>query len=230
MSEQPASCRNCGTPLPEEATFCPSCGTRVAAGDTVREELPRHEPTPAPPSVAQSEPRVFGLPPATFLAVLALVAVVGAVFLLVRGNWVGGLVVLGVGLLLAAGFLEAGRRKPDTAAARASAGALDAFGARAGVAARSLLTQSAARREILRRRSEAMGLRAERERLLRDLGDAAYRGEDLAPLRDRIRALDERLQGLDAEAASIAEEARRRVSQERLGVQPTEVRRPDDRD
>ena len=209
--------------MPEGARFCPACGNRVEAGDTVRAEVPRHETSPAPVQLDRASPRWFGLAPPTLLLAIGVVAAVVAVYLLVTGSLIAGLLVLGLTLLLAAAFLEAGRRKPDAQVVATSVEAVDSLRARAGYAAHAWMTRSSTRREVLRRRSALMRLAGEREQLLRALGDAAYRGEGEAELRSRIQALDARAAALEAEAARIVEDARREVGERRLEVQPTEV-------
>ena len=227
VSASPANCANCSAPLPSEARFCASCGTPVQSGDTVRAEVPPNETGPVPVNIAQATPRWFGLAPPTVLLGLAVVLLAVAVVLLAIGSWVGGLVLLGLALLFAAGFLEAGRRKPDTPIVTASVGAVDSARARAGYAAQALLTRSSARREIARRRSEAMRLQGERDRLLRQLGSAVYAGGNGAAEREAIAALDDRMAGLEREAAEIAASAQERVRAARRQVQPTEIRKPD---
>jgi hypothetical protein len=192
----------------------------------VRAELPPNETGPVPVTVRRASPRWFGLAPPTALFALAAALFVVALGLLVTGTWVAGLLVLGLALLFAAGFLEAGRRKPDAPVVRASVDAVDTMRARAGFTAHAFLTRSSARREIGRRRAEAFRLSSERERLLRELGGAVYAGGDGAAERERIAALDERVAALEQEAAEIAEQARNRVEEARLHVQPTEVRKP----
>jgi hypothetical protein len=196
----------------------------VASGDTVREDVPPHEPTSAPASIGWSSPRWFGVAPATALLGLTAVLVVVAFVLLLLENWVAGLLTLGFGLLCAAAFLEAGRRRPDTPVVKKSVGALDLARARAGARAQALRTRTSARREIVRRRSEAMRLADQRSRLVHALGEAALRGEDGAAEREQIRALDERQAELEREAAEIAQGAQERVAEARLTVQETVVR------
>ena len=227
MSAPPANCANCSAPLPRGARFCAACGTPVQSGDTVRAEVPPNELGPVPVAVAHATPRWFGLAPPTVLFALAAVLLVAAVVLFAIGSWVGGLVLLGLALLLAAGFLEAGRRKPDAPIVSASVGAVDSVRARAGYTAQAFLTRSSARREITRRRSEAMRLQGERERLFRELGAAVYAGADGAAEREALAALDERIAGLEQEAAHIAASAQERVQAARRQVEPTEVRKPE---
>jgi ElaB/YqjD/DUF883 family membrane-anchored ribosome-binding protein len=227
MPRQRAECPVCNARLPKDARFCPSCGNRVAEGETVRAELPPHETVAAPVDVVQVVPRWFGVAPPTLLFAVAAVSAVVAVVLLLLGDWIAGLLVLGLALLLTAAFLEAGRRKPDAQVVRTSVELFDSVRARAGVVARTWLTQSYARREVTRRRAELLRIAAERNAVLRTLGDAAYRGEDEGELRARIAALDERAEQLEGETREIVGTAQEQVSSAKLQVQPTEVRGPD---
>jgi hypothetical protein len=227
VPERPANCPSCGARLPKAASFCPSCGTRVESGETLRAEVPPHETGPVPVTIERVSPRWFGVTPPTLLFGVACAVLALAIVLLVTGHWVAGLLVMGLALLLAAAFLEVGRRKPDAAVVKASVDAVDTIRARAGFAASAFLTSSAARREIARRRGELARLKSERDALLRGLGEAVYAGEDGAEQRARIAELDERGAALEAEAAEIAEQASARVRRAHLEVQSTEVVKPE---
>jgi hypothetical protein len=227
VPEQPANCPSCGAQLPKDAKFCPLCGTAVESSETARAELPLHETGPVPVTIERVQPRWFGLTPPTLLFGVATAVFVLAIVLLVTGHWVAGLLVMGLALLLAAAFLEVGRRKPDAAVVKASVDAVDSFRARAGFAAHAMLTSSAARREIARRRTELARLHSERDALLRSLGAAVYAGEDGAEQKARIAELDARGAALEAEAAEIAEQASARVKRAHLEVQSTEVVKPE---
>lgn len=227
---QSTECPNCGAHAPSDAHFCPSCGTTLDAGSTARADVPPHETTPAPVTVARATPRWFGVTPPTVVFGLAAAALVLAIVLLVDRRWIAGLLVLGLALLLFAGFLEVARRKPDSPVVRRAADAADSLLARAGFAANALRTRSSARREIVRRRGEIVRLLADREALLRELGAAAYAGEEGTSVRERIAAIDERATALAAEAQEIAHQAQARVERAAVAVKPTEVVRPEDRD
>ncbi len=185
-----------------------------------------HETGPVPVTIERVSPRWFGVTPPTLLFGVACGVLVLAIVLLVTGHWVAGLLVMGLALLLIAAFLEVGRRKPGAAVVKASVDAVDSMRARAGFAAQALLTSSAARREIGRRRAELARLQTEREALLHALGEAVYAGDDGAEQRARIAELDERGAALEAEAAEIAEQASARVRRAQLEVQSTEVVKP----
>jgi hypothetical protein len=226
VSEQPGNCASCGAPLPAEAKFCPSCGTAVEAETTVRAEVPPHETSPAPATVTRATPRWFGVAPATLVLAIAVVALGAGTWLLVTGALVAGLLTLGIALLLFAVFLEVARRKPDAPVAQKAAGAADSFKARAGVTAQAVRTRSAARRAIKSRRAQALQLQGERDRLVRALGEATYRGEDDSELREQVAAVEARQAGLQAEAEEIARQADEEVERASRAVQPTEIRPP----
>jgi hypothetical protein len=221
MPHQASSCSNCGAPLAAGARFCASCGTAVPSGET--------DPSASPVVAHETAPRWFGLTPPTILLALALVALAVAVALFVLASWVAGLLVLGLALLFIAGFLEAGRRKPDAPIVKASVAAVDSAWSRAGVTARTYATKSSARREIARRRAEALRLASERDGLFRSLGEAVYAGRDTGAERAAIAGVDARIKALEHEAAEIASHAAERVQAAELEVQPTEVRPAGDR-
>lgn len=227
---QRVNCPSCGARAPRRAHFCPTCGASLESGSTVRAEVPPHETSAAPVTVARATPRWFGVTPPTVAFGLAAAALVLAVVLLFAGNWIAGLLVLGLALLLFAAFLEVARRKPDAPVMQRAADAADSLLARAGFAAHALRTRSSARREIVRRRAELVRLMGEREALLRELGATSYRGDEGTHVRQRIASLDERAAALVAEAQAIAEQAQARVERAALAVQPTEVVQPEDRD
>ena len=226
VSEQPGNCASCGVPMPEGAKFCPSCGAAVETETTIRAEVPPHETSPAPATVTQVTPRWFGVAPATLVLAVAVVLLGAGTALLVSGSLVSGLLILGMALLLLAAFLEVARRKPDAPVAQKAAGAADSFKARAGYRAQALRTRSSARRAIKSRRAQALQLQGERDRLVKALGEATYRGEDESAIREQIAALEARQATLQTEAHEIARRADEEVERASRAVRPTEVRPP----
>ena len=97
-------CPQCGAGVPPTARFCPDCG--AALGDA-------RPPETSPISYRQAEPRWFGVAPPQLLLATGLAGLVLAVVLFATGNWPYGLILLGVGALLLAAFLEAARRRPE---------------------------------------------------------------------------------------------------------------------
>ena len=115
-----ASCQTCGAKLPAKSKFCPECGTAVASGDTVVQEVPPAEDGPTPVQPHVSERRYFGVPPAGVLLVLAVAGMIGAIALFATGLWPWGLIVLGVSLFLVTGFISARTAQSRRGGARVS--------------------------------------------------------------------------------------------------------------
>jgi hypothetical protein len=220
-----ASCSNCGARLPKTSRYCPQCGHPAPAGETKVMELPPDETGCVPVEYEQAEPRYYGVTPTTLVLVLAGAALTLAVVLFALGHWPFGLIALGVSVLLVLVFLEAARRKPDGAVARSTADALDGFRARAGVAAGSLATRGRAARRLLALRRELQRMGVLRARLLFELGDAVYRGDDQATERARAQLGElDRLAALrEAEVEAFVAQTQERLERRRLEVQPTEM-------
>jgi zinc ribbon protein len=220
-----ASCANCGAKLPKTSRYCPQCGHPAAAGETKVMELPPGETGRVPVQYAQAVPRYYGITPTTLVLVLAGAALTLAVVLFALGHWPFGLIALGVSVLLLLVFLEAARRKPDGPVARSTADALDGFRARAGVAADSLATRGRAARRLLALRRELQRMALLRGRLLFELGDAVYRGDDQGTERARgqVRELDELAALRETEMEAVMVQTQERLQRRRLEVQPTEM-------
>ena len=219
------SCANCGAKLSKASRYCPQCGHPAAAGETKVMELPPDETGRVPVEYGQVEPRYYGVTPTTLVLVLAGAALTLAVVLFALGHWPFGLIALGVTVLLVLVFLEAARRKPDGAVARSTADALDGFRTRAGVAAGSLATRGRAARRLLALRRELQRMRVLRGRLLFELGDAVYRGDDHATERARGQLAElDRLAALrETEMEVVVAQTQERLEQRRLEVQTTEM-------
>jgi hypothetical protein len=220
-----ASCSNCGTELPKTSRYCPQCGHPAPAGETKEMELPPDETGRVPVEYGQVEPRYYGVTPTTLVLVLAGAALTLAVVLFALGHWPFGLIAVGVSVLLVLVFLEAARRKPDGAVARSTADALDGFRTRAGVAAGSLATRGRAARRLLALRRELQRMGVLRARLLFELGDAVYRGDDQGTERARGQLAElDRLAALrEAEMEAVVAQTQERLERRRLEVQQTEM-------
>ena len=220
-----ASCANCGETLPRTSRYCPECGHPVAQGETKVMEVPADETGRVPVEYVQAEPRYYGVTPTTLVLVLAGAALTLAVVLFALGHWPFALIALGACALLLLVFVEAARRRPEGAVARSTADALDAFRARAGVAADSLATRGRAARQLLSARRELQRMAVLRDRLLFELGAAVYRGDEpgAEQAREKLVELDELMAGREAEMQAVVVETQERLQQRRLEVQPTEM-------
>lgn len=222
MSASPVAgdtCATCGASLPRDARFCPACGTPVDAGETVRAPLPPEETGPVPVSMQRVEPRWFGVTPPNLLLGVAATAVAAAAILFVTGHWPYGLILLGVGALLFAAYLEAVRRGPESPIARASVDARE----RARSSWETLRARQAAAAELRRIEAALAGLEPERRAAFNDLGAAAYgRDSDAeAAARARLEGLDAREAELRAELDRAHADAGERIRRARLPVQET---------
>lgn len=220
-----ASCSNCGTELPKTSRYCPQCGHPGPADETKVMELPPDETGRVPVEYGQVEPRYYGVTPTTLVLALAGAALTLAVVLFALGHWPFGLIALGASVLLLLVFLEAARRKPDGAVARSTADALDGFRTRAGVAAGSLATRGRAARRLLALRRELQRMGVLRGRLLFELGDAVYRGDDQGTERARgqLAELDRLAAQRETEMEAVVAQTQERLERRRLEVQPTEM-------
>jgi zinc ribbon protein len=209
-----ASCPTCGAKLPRASKYCPQCGRPTEAGDTKVLDVPADETGQVPVSYDRAEPRYYGVTPATLALVLALLALVAAIVLFATGHWPFGLILIGVAVLFGLVYLEAARRKPG-----------GALRARAGAAADSLATRGRVTRRVLALRRELQRLALVRTRLLVDLGDAVYRGDEQATetAREQVKELDRAAAEREAEMQTVLVEAQERLQQRRLEVQPTQM-------
>jgi hypothetical protein len=181
-------------------------------------EIPPDETGPVPVNVERTEPHFYGVTPALFALIVAAAALTLGVVLFATGHWPLGLVLVGVAALLVVLFFDSIRR-------RQHATVFHAFRARTGAAADSLATRGRAARRLLALRRELQRLSAIRARLLFELGDAVYRGDEQATdvARQRIEELDSLAAQREAEMQAVMETAERRIEQRRLEVQPTVI-------
>ncbi len=216
------TCPACGAGLPPHARFCPACGGSTLddpAGETVRAEVPPDETGPVPVHVQRAEPHWFGVTPPHLLLGVATAVSVFAIVLFVVGEWPYGLILLGIGALLVAAFVEAARRRPSSALTRTSTDARER--------ARSMLetyrARSAATAEARRAQSRLLMLDSERRTALLELGAAAHARDSSAEagVRARLDGLDRREAELRAGLASSLQEGEERIRKARLPVQET---------
>jgi len=203
-----ASCANCGRRLPKSSRYCPDCGQPVGDGGTKVLELPPDETGPVPVTMTHTERRYYGVTPTAFALGLAAAALAAAVVLFATGHWPIALILLGLALLLLLVSVETG-----------------AFRDRAGVAADSVATRGRATTRILSLRRELRKMAVLRGRLLFELGDAVYRGDEQATeaARQRVGELDEAWRQKEAEMQTVIAKAQERMHRRRLEVQPTEM-------
>jgi hypothetical protein len=226
-----ASCQACGAKLPAKSKFCPECGTAVASGDTVVQEVPPAEDGPTPVQPHVSERRYFGVPPAGVMLVLGIAGLIGAIALFATGLWPWGLIVLGVSLFLVTGFVSTERDSPGEEG-RATR-ALSAVRSRAGVAKETVAAHGGARIELARLRRDASGLAKQRSEQARELGEAVYAKNTTATkeLKQRMKEIDDEQTAKEAQMAKVTMDAQERVGKAKLQAQPTQVvasERPDE--
>jgi hypothetical protein len=188
-------------------------------------DVPANETGRVPVHYSRAEPRYYGITPSTLVLVLAAAALTLAIVLFATGRWPWGLILLGVSVLLLLVFLEVARRKPDGTLARSTAEALDAFRARAGMTADSIVTRGRVTRTMLGLRRELQKMTALRAQLLFELGEAVYGGDEQATERARgqLLELDELAAQREGEMQAVVARANERIQRRKLEVQPTEM-------
>jgi uncharacterized membrane protein YphA (DoxX/SURF4 family) len=218
-----ARCQACGAKLPARSKFCPECGTAVASGDTVVQEVPPTEQAPTPVEPHVSERRYFGVPPAGVLLVLAVVGVIVAIVLFATGLWPWGLIALGSSLFLFTGFVSAERRSAGEEGSASQA--FSSVRSRAGVAKETIAAHGSARIELTRLRRAAAALAKQRSERARELGEAVYAENATATkeLKERMQEIDDDLAAKEAQMAKVTIDAQERIGKARLQVLPTEV-------
>jgi hypothetical protein len=214
-----ASCSSCGETLPENARFCPSCGTPADAGETVREEVPWHETGQVPVTYDIAEPRFFGVTPPFLLLGLAVLLFVFAIVLFASGRWPYGLIVLGIAALLVAAFLEAARRRPSRGLGHPTTAARE----RAQSTVETFRARAAATAEARRLRRVLMQIDGDRRVLLHDLGAATHFGdlEAQAAIRGQLAEVDLHEAHARAELDAVFAHADERIRRAQLPVQET---------
>lgn len=185
---------------------CATCGERLPKSSRYCPQC--GQPTTKTVEYAEADRHYYGVTP-TWLALglAAAVAILGIVLLAI-GHWPIGLILLGVSVLLALLTVES-----------------RAVRARAGVAADSVATRGGARMRIIALRRELRKMAVLRGRLLLELGDAVYRGDDQATeaARQRVVELDEVWRQREAEMQAVIAQAQDRLRRHKLEVQPTEM-------
>lgn len=217
MVRKAATCSACGSRIPPQANFCPSCGQRVSEDET-------------PAAYAQTQPKLFGVASPGALFVLGCALLLGALVALVAGGLVLGIVLLAVSGALFVLFYGAAERDPDSPVSRGILTAKERLRGWTSFTTQSASAWGKAGRDVVRLRSELRALHSERAQVRTDLGDAAYREDEaaLSSLRARMREIDEAIAEREKAKAEALTRARRRVEDERVAVHPTEVIPPEE--
>jgi type IV secretory pathway VirB3-like protein len=199
---------------------------------TRAEQVPPHETTASPIEVSTATPRYFGVTPPTFLFGVATATLAIAIVLAVLAHWLAALVLAAVVLLEIALFGSVARRKPDTVVARVSVSAVRRARERVVWLVEAAGVRTEAGRKLTPLRRELLELTGQRERMLRDLGAAVYESDDEAAKRlsEDIRRSDEDAKQKEGQMRAIAESAQERLQEGRVRVQPTVIRRPEDKE
>jgi hypothetical protein len=196
--------------------------------ETAAFEVP--PPTETPATWDETTPRYFGVTPHGLAAVLGAFAFGAGIVLLASGYVLAGVLLLVAAALLAALFAEQARRRRDTAFDRITAAAVDHTRALAGFTGSSVRAWTGAGRELARLRLEANRRAKERTQLQYALGGAVHAGDDaeVERLKAELQAANDRIAACIAEANDVVERLRATRAQERLAVDATVIREPDD--
>jgi hypothetical protein len=214
------TCSHCGGDLPENATFCPSCGRRT--------DLPVPERREEPIDVQHADPRYFGLGSPVFVFGVMLVLLVVGIVLIVLGKLAAGLVSIIVAACLLPTFLAGARRWPETRLARAGVSTAGRVRDEADVAAESISTWSKAGRDVVRLRKEQFRLRRERDAKIRELGVSVFQEDGRADeLKASAQELEDRRLRNEREQQRVIASARRGTRKGRAAVVATEVIQPE---
>ena len=214
------TCSHCGGDLPENATFCPSCGRRT--------DLPAPEPREEPIEVQHADPHYFGLGSPVFVFGVMLVLLAVGIVLIVLGKLAGGLVSIILAACLLPTFLAGARRWPETRLARAGVSTAGRVRDEADVAVESISTWSKAGRDVVRLRKEQFRLRRERDARIRELGVSVYEEDGRADeLKASAQELENRRLRNEREQQRAIASARRGTRKRRAAVVATEVIQPE---
>ena len=198
-------CSACGSPATPTAKFCSQCGRELLGGDDRR--------------------RVYGVLAPGPAFVLACALLLAAVLALAAGSTIAAIVFLALAVPAFVLFYDAAKRDPASPVAHRVTASIHHVRGWTRFVLESAVAWKDAIRAVLRLRSESRALRRERERVVRSLGDAAYREEEPAviALRLRLRQVDDGLEERGRERAEALAGARRHVEEEHAAARHTQM-------
>lgn len=229
-----AACPSCEAALPSESRFCPECGTRLGAGETI-EMSPVIQADPnltsappaayEPPEVHQAHRRPFGVHPVPVLGGAGSSLFLLALILLALGSVVVGLILICLAAALFALFVGGVRRERDAPGAEATLRTVARTRSLAGLAAVSTRSWLVAGRDLLRIRHRQHRLRSELKASLAPLGEAVHNDdhEHAEALKQQAAEIERKLSEAEREASVVVAGARSEVEQERASVEATQT-------
>jgi type IV secretory pathway TrbD component len=188
----------------------------MPANDETRvEELPPDETGQVPVTHVAAEPRWYGITPRGGALAVGIAAAGVGIVLLVLGSTIAGAILLAVGALMLGMLVRS-----------------DVASVLSGPTARgrtAVSTRLSAGRRLATLRRDLDELSGERDRRLRALGEAVYRGDDAAldPLRQELVDLDRREAEIREEIDRTTLDAQQRMSDVQLETARTQVVRPE---
>lgn len=213
--EQLETCPACGSASPEGASYCPTCGHRIA--DDVD-------------ATAHADRRLFGVVSPVAAFVLGCLLLVGALAAGVLGSMVGAILLLAAAGAVFVIFYGAAERDPSSTVARGAVRGKDQARAWTSATRSSAQAYVGAGRDVIRVRQELRALRKERARLKEALADAAFRADHptVVSLRARMLEIDEAVGRGEREKVEAVSRAREQMEEERAAARRTEVLPPAD--
>jgi hypothetical protein len=230
----PRSCPSCAAKLDPESRFCPRCGTRLVAGETLEMnpepvladpmlvQRPAHADSEA--AIHQVHRRPLGIHPLPLLGALGAGSFVLAIVLLATGLLVPGLILFGLTFAFLVLFVGGVRREPDAPAARVTRRTTARLVSLAGVEALAVQVWVRAGFDLLRIRGRRMRLRSRLKATFAPLGQAVQSGDQprVEALKAQAAELELRLGETEREASAVIAAARERIGRERAPIEPTE--------
>jgi hypothetical protein len=202
-------------------------GTQIGVtGEPSLPAIPDEDPTF---DLERVEPLLFGTIPPLGLVSAGGLSMLAGIALLAAGHWVGGSLLLVLGLVALALYLVAVHGRPRPRIVQRAVGRVWRLRDTLRFAGSSAGAWLHAGYRVLALRRTLRAIARERDRVQYELGAAAY-GEDaqrVAELRQRMRELDERMAACARRMDAARRVARARVSKARVPLRTTEIIRPD---